>query len=233
MDISARLKKVVDMVPGGKCWADIGTDHGYVLLALLEKGKIEKGIAVDNKKKPLEKARLNARLEGKEDQLSFRLGSGFEPLKPKEAEGAILAGIGGILIKELLEHSMDVVQEMDHLLLLPAQNPEILRAYLYEQDFEILDEELLLEDRRFYEYFLVRKGKGEIETQEKICEYSIGEILVRKKHPLLEVFIEDMIQNQEKILGKIQGDTDNVKFKQQVLQNKINELRRVVDERLR
>ena len=232
MDLSKRLQKVSEMVPMCHTVADVGTDHGFALISLLKKGKIKKGIASDNKAMPLEKARRNAEEEGQSEFMSFRLGNGFETLAPGEANGAILAGMGGILMVELLESARPVVDLFDFLLLQPAQNPEILRRYLYQNNFEIMDEDLVQEERRFYEYFLVRVSKKKMDPIPSICDYSIGNILLEKKHPLMKVYIESKIQELTVISEKIHGTTENAKIKMERLNHKMTELRRIRDEYL-
>lgn len=232
MDLSLRLQKVTDLVPVCECIADIGTDHGFALISLLKNNKIKFGIASDNKAMPLEKAKVNARYEGYFDQIEFRLGSGFETLKPGEVSGAIVAGMGGILITELIETSLELVKSLDFLLLQPAQNPEILRSFLYESNFEILDEELVKEESRFYEYFLVKYSSSKNKIHQNICGYIVGESLIEKRHPLLLEFIEMKIAELEKISEKITSPTENAKVKMDYLYHKMNELRRVRDEYL-
>ena len=102
MDIRPRLQKIVTMTPICDSVADIGTDHGYALISLLKENRIKSGIASDNKKKPLEKARRNATAEGVMDSITFRRGNGLETLTPGEVNGVIIAGMGGQLIKEIL-----------------------------------------------------------------------------------------------------------------------------------
>jgi tRNA (adenine22-N1)-methyltransferase len=230
MEISSRLSKVVDMLPSCQVVADIGTDHGYVLIELLKRNKIRRGIASDNKQKPLEKAIRNAQAEGVADHLDFRLGSGLETLAAGEVEGVVIAGMGGILVKELLENSMDVVKALDFLLLQPAQNPDILRAYLYESDYEILDEELLKEDRRYYEYMMVRYNPSKQIRRRKISDYLIGDVLLEKGHPLLPDFIQGKITEMELILDKMDLTSDNARSRKAMIDDKINELRRLKDD---
>lgn len=229
MDISSRLTRIIEMVPESETVADIGTDHGYVLIELLRRGKISKGIASDNKKKPLEKARMNAAAEMVEERMDFRLGSGFETLKTGEVNGAVIAGMGGILIRELLESARDVVEKMDFILLQPAQNPEILRKYLYENQYKILDEELVREDRRFYEYIMVKSDASPSERRSNHADYAIGDLLLRKKHPLLKEYITSKIGELEEIQNKISLTSENAKLKNDQILLKINELRSVRD----
>ena len=81
MDVSKRIEFIINNLENTEVLADIGTDHGYVPLIALERGICNKAIACDINKDPLDKARLNAILEGIGDELEFRLGGGFEPLK--------------------------------------------------------------------------------------------------------------------------------------------------------
>lgn len=230
MELSKRLQKVSEMVPTSDIVADIGTDHGFALISLLKSGKITKGIASDNKWMPLEKAKNNAKAEGLLEWMDFRLGNGFETLQIGEANGAIVAGMGGILTADLIESAKILVEKLDFLLLQPAQNPEILRRYLYENHFEILREELVLEDRRFYEYFLVRCSDEPIQPYQNICEYSVGSYLLENKHPLISQFIDSKIQELMLILEKVDGTTENAKMKMEYLNHRISDLRRVRDE---
>lgn len=229
MDISSRLDHVVEMIPDCDAVADIGTDHGYVLIALLKRRKIRRGIASDNKKKPLEKAMMNAREEGVASHLDFRLGSGFDTLTPGEVSGAVIAGMGGILIQELITSSPEIVQSLEFLLLQPAQNPEILRKFLYENNFSVLDEEIIKEDRRYYEYIMVKYDENKTCSLNNLSGYSVGDILYRKKHPLMEDFLNDKIKELEVILSKIDLSSENARNRQIEINKKINELRRLRD----
>ena len=225
MDLSPRLKKIVEMVPKCKVLADIGTDHGYVLIELIHARKITKGIASDNKKNPLEKTKKNGETEGVSGNIDFRLGEGLRTLLAGEANGAVLAGMGGILTRDILENSLDVVKEMDFLLLQPAQNPEMLRKYIYEGPYEILNEEIIKEDRRFYEYILVRYNENPLKKRKNIGDYQIGECLLERKSDLLDEFLENKIMETEAILQKMDLSSENARFRKEKLENIIIEFK--------
>ena len=229
MDISSRLMKIAEMVPVSDTVADIGTDHGYVLIELLKRKKIRRGIASDNKKMPLEKARRNAAAENVAHLMDFRLGSGFETMKKGEASGAVIAGMGGILISELLEGATEIIRELDFILLQPAQNPEILRKYLYENHYKIIDEELVREDRRYYEYLMVKYDPAQSQLLQNHLDYVVGDLLLGKKHPLLKEYLTSKITELEEIKEKIRLTSENAKRKNQEIDQKINELRSVRD----
>ena len=160
--------------------ADIGTDHGYVPLIALERGICNKAIACDINKDPLDKARLNAILEGIGDELEFRLGGGFEPLKVSEANEVVIAGMGGNLIRDILEADLEKVKSAEYLILVPAQNPEVLRAYL------------------------------------------VSPILLRSKNPLMKDFLQNKIDEYNRILGFITEETVSANNRRAEIQEKIS-----------
>ena len=151
MDVSKRIEFIIENLEKVDTLADIGTDHGYVPLIALEREICEKAIACDINKDPLDKARLNAILEGFGDELQFRLGGGFEPLNINEANEVVIAGMGGNLIRDILEADREKVKSIDYLILVPAQNPEVLREYLYTNNYEIIKEDLCF-DEGIYNY---------------------------------------------------------------------------------
>lgn len=229
MDLSPRLMKIVDMIPTTDVVADIGTDHGYVLIELLRQNKIKTGIASDNKVGPLDKAKMNAADAGVKVNMQFTLGNGLETLKGLPVNGAVLAGMGGVLTRDLLEKDLSVVKELDFLLLQPAQNPEVLREYLYNGPFTILDEALIREERRFYEAFLVCY----CDHPEKMAEhvnYLVGERLIQNQDPLLPDFLEDKIREGEAILAKLELNSESAQIRQQVVTARIKDLRRLKDD---
>ena len=155
MELSKRLNFIIDNIDNTSVLADIGTDHGYIPLYAVQNGLCSKAIAIDINKDPLDKAKLNAILEGAGEELEFRLGSGFKPLEKDEVEVAFIAGMGGILIRDILEEDLEKISSIGYLVLVPAQNPEVLREYLYKNDYEIICEDLCEDEGIYYELFMV------------------------------------------------------------------------------
>lgn len=229
MKLSQRLNKIVEMTPTCCCLADIGTDHGYVACALLRRGKTERVIASDINRKPLEKAIRTAKCYHLEDLMEFRLGSGLEVLSPGEVNGAIIAGMGGELMIELLETSQKVVKKLDFLLLQPAQNQASLRRYLYAGNYKILKEELVQEmDGRFYEYFLVCYQETSAEIFDEEMDYVISPRLRKDQHPLLKLFIESKILEIETIQEKLDLSFQSSRNKAAALTNQKDYLKEML-----
>lgn len=204
MKLSRRLEQLAEMAKPVHTIADIGTDHGYVPCALIEQGKAEFVIASDINQKPLEKAMQTAQRMGLKQRISFRLGPGLEVLGPGEAQGAIIAGMGAEMIKEILQRSPERVREMSYLLLQPAQNPEVLRQFLYAGGYTIQGEDLVREeDGRFYEYFKVMYNEEILGFSHDPMEFVLSPVLIRQRHQLLQDFITQKIREIQLIRSKI------------------------------
>ena len=221
MELSKRLNFIINNIGEASVLADIGTDHGYIPLYALKNGLCSKAIAVDINKDPLDKARLNAVLEGVGDELDFRLGSGLKPLEKGEVDVAVIAGMGGNLIRDILEDDIDKVKEINSLILVPAQNPEVLREYLYNNDYEIISEDLCEEEGIYYELFNVRKKDGESIKLDSIY-YEVSPKLLMNKHPLMKEFLNDKIENYKKILSFITESTVNAKERKEKIEERIS-----------
>ena len=226
MELSKRLKRIVEHVDKCESVADIGTDHGYIPIYLVKEGICEKAIASDINKGPIEKAKVNVAFEGVSNKVKCLLGSGLNPLKVGEVNGVILAGMGGNLTRDILLADMDKVKKYDFIILQPAQNPEVLREFLYKNDYEIIDEDLIKDEGRFYELFKVKYN----ENSEKLVfedelEYEVSPLLREKGHPLFKEFIEEKINRCETILSFIKEDTEAAKKRKSDLEEKINKLK--------
>ncbi|MDK3221262.1 SAM-dependent methyltransferase [Clostridium perfringens] len=226
MELSKRLKRIVEHVDKCESVADIGTDHGYIPIYLVKEGICEKAIASDINKGPIEKAKVNVAFEGVSNKVKCLLGSGLNPLKVGEVNGVILAGMGGNLTRDILLADMEKVKKYDFIILQPAQNPEVLREFLYKNDYEIIDEDLIKDEGRFYELFKVKYN----ENSEKLVfedelEYEVSPLLREKGHPLFKEFIEEKINRCETILSFIKEDTEAAKKRKSDLEEKINKLK--------
>ena len=204
MKLTDRLLKIASLVTEGKRVADIGTDHGYIPVYLLNQGKVPYAILADVNKGPLENARGEVRHNKLLDKVDLRLGSGIEVLVKGEVDEVIIAGMGGILISELLEAKLEVAHSLDKLILQPMQAQNELRKYLLNNGFEILDEVLVKEDFRIYEIIIAKyTGKNTVVSDE--IYYEVGTKLIENKDPLLNEFIDKKIYMYNSIIKKIEG----------------------------
>ena len=105
MNIGARLEVIAALVPQNCVVADIGTDHAYLPVWLMQNGLIKAAIAADIAEGPCRAAQTNIGMYGLKDKIEVRRGSGLTVLKPGEADGAVIAGMGGSTIVQILEES--------------------------------------------------------------------------------------------------------------------------------
>ena len=147
MSISNRLKLVAGLVTEGYVIADIGTDHGYVPVYLLREGKIPRAIAVDLSKGSLQKAIENAERAGIADRMDCRLSDGLSKVLPGEADSIIICGMGGILMRRILDEGLETVLSAKELILSPHRNPELIYEFVEQNGF-MITEDLDFEDKK-------------------------------------------------------------------------------------
>ena len=190
MDISKRLEFIANHIDKCESIIDVGTDHGYIPIYAVKKGLCNKAIASDINKDPVKKAQLNVALEGLSKKIDVRLGGGLQTVDIKEVEGVVIAGMGGNLIRDILEHDKRKLPFYKFLILQPAQNPEVLREYLYNNGYEILEEDLCFDEGIYYELFKVRKNSKENMKLDPIY-YEFSPVLLKDKHPLMIGYLKE------------------------------------------
>lgn len=229
LKISERLKSISEYVPVGSVIADIGTDHGYLLKYLLIHDKIAKGLACDLNKRPLNYAKNNLSEYIKNEKVELRLGRGLEPLKEEDGiECIVIAGMGGKTMVEILEKGKSKLIDIKRIILAPNARWEILRKYLVEEDFKIIDEDLVLEDNRFYPIIVIEKGnKGKLTP----AELFLGPKLLEKKHVLLKEFFVFEKQGADKNIIKMEKSLNpETKERIEELKEKWKEMSRCLNE---
>lgn len=204
MKLTDRLLKIASLVSDGKKIADIGTDHGYIPVYLLKEGKVPFAVLADVNKGPLDNAHKEVIQNNLLDKVDLRLGSGIEILEIGEVEEVIIAGMGGILISELLEAKKEVAHNVEKLILQPMQAQEELRYYLLNNGYEILKEVLVREDFRIYE-IIVAKYTGKNTIIEDEIYYEVGIKLLENKDSLFNDFIKKKIKTYSSIVNKLEG----------------------------
>lgn len=157
--LGQRLETALKMtLPAGDtaCVADIGCDHGRLIVTMLERMPLRTGIAADISAPSLEKTRMLAQRRGTGDRLSVRLGAGLSVLEPDEADAVILCGMGGELIAELLEKGETVLKGVKRIVCQPMRGTEELRRFLWENGWSIEEDVVVQEGRRLYEVLSAR-----------------------------------------------------------------------------
>ena len=157
--ISKRLLCCALMVTPGSRVADIGTDHGYLGIYLLQSGAARHVIACDLRKDPLENARRNAKLFGVDGEMELRLSDGLEKILPDEVDTVVMAGMGGDLIQKILSQCPWRKREGLQFILQPQSAGNVLRRWLCEDGFEIRREEPVQDGHFLYTVMDIRQGE--------------------------------------------------------------------------
>lgn len=148
--LTPRLSAVASLVKGGGIIADIGTDHGYLPIYLVENGIVSGAIAADIGKEPLKNAEKSVKKYGFENEIKLRLSDGLKEFSPDDADEIVFAGMGGTLIAEKLEETPWIKNGNIHFIFQPQSRAEDLREFLFSNGFSINTELATHEARRFY-----------------------------------------------------------------------------------
>ncbi len=190
--LSKRMQAVADLVDENSV-ADIGCDHAHVAMWLAENG-VHRVIAMDVKQGPLDIAKSNIRANNMEDIISVRLSDGMEALGADEVECAIIAGMGGELITQILSRGIKKLEQGIHLILQPQSEIHKVRQFILQNGYIICTERMLIEDGKFYNIIKavpMHEYKGAGTCREKYLPLDIlyGRLLLAEKNPVLKTYL--------------------------------------------
>ncbi len=198
MELSNRLQSLIDLVQKTDVVADIGCDHGYASIALIQSGRVKHVIAMDINKGPLKRAERNIVKHGLEEHIETRLSNGLEQLQIGEVNLAILAGMGGRLIQSILTLELEKTKMIETLILQPQSELAEVRKILPQIGFECEEEKALIEEGKFY-VMMRLKRKDEMEQTWTELELRFGKFLLQKKDRCLYQFLIQKKKEYQKI----------------------------------
>ncbi len=233
--LSPRMQAIADMADG-RTAADIGCDHAFVSVYLVKEKGFEKVVAMDVKKGPLEIAEKNINLYGVDDKIDIRLSNGFEKLKPGEVDTAIIAGMGGALMVDILQNGRAHTEGGINLILQPQSEPEKVRKYLTDIDYVIVDESMLIDEEKYYTVIKALSKTNITKIDSAMLEpYSeaellYGRILIEKKDKILKQYLEERTGKNENIISSLQkAGTENALEKLSELEHENNVINDALD----
>lgn len=213
--LSKRLKCIYDMVPN-TIVADIGADHGKLIISLADNQRIIKGYAVENKKGPYNRL-LKAVIEsGLEDEVIPLLSDGLDDIPPA-VKTIILAGLGGHTIINILKKDINKLQHIDTIIIDAHTASKAVREFVCQNGYVIAEEKMVKEDDIFYEIIKFIKAGRAIYSDE---DFEFGPILSEEKSALFKEKCQERIREIDSILEK-----DNLP--QQRIQQLLNEKQRI------
>ena len=145
-ELSKRLYAIASLVDRGAIVADIGTDHGYLPIYLLEQGICQKAIAMDIRLGPLERARTHIKEHNLSEYIETRLSNGMKELRENEADTVVLAGMGGRLMLDILEAKKENPLLFYAYIMQPQSEVPLVRKCLQDKGYEIRAEKMVEEE---------------------------------------------------------------------------------------
>nr|WP_164989729.1 tRNA (adenine(22)-N(1))-methyltransferase TrmK [Pseudomonas syringae] len=197
-----RLERVATHVPAGARLADIGSDHGYLPVALLNRGAISAAVAGEVALTPFCAAERTVRENDLEDQVSVRLADGLAAIEAQDAITAIsLCGMGGETIRDILEAGKARLSGQERLILQPNGGEQPLRVWLMEHDYRIVSEEVLRENRFDYEIIVAERTGPVKYTAEELY---FGPLQMQARSPAFLLKWQRLLVKKQKTLNNFE-----------------------------
>lgn len=204
--LTPRLSAIATEINMGETMADIGTDHGFLPLYLWKEGICPKVIMADISRGSLQKAEDNCKEAFPQESFDLRLGNGIEVLKPAEVDVLVIAGMGGILMTEILGNDIRKARSYKKIILQPRTHVGLLRHWLYNNGFSIINEQLVREGKFICEILTVipREVAVTKDLGGDSIEYEFPLKLVDFKGPLTEEYLRGKLYMEKNILASME-----------------------------
>lgn len=227
--LSGRLRAVSAMVTSEGVLADIGTDHAYVPIYLVQRGKIKRAIAMDINKGPLQRADENIAMCNLKERIETRLSDGVAALAAGEADSILVAGMGGELILRILAEGKAVFKKAKEIILQPQSDIQKVREYLRKNGYHIVDEDMVCEDGKYYPMMRVvpneeEHGVNRLNAMEQVACDIYGPHLLKNGNPVLRRYLVKQHRNLELILARLEDQTQT-----QAIRERMEEVKKELD----
>lgn len=204
--LDRRLKQVVDYIPKGSVLADIGSDHAYVPCYALQQGIISKGIAGEVNVGPMEAAKAQVDLIGAREVIDVRLGDGLAVLQEDEATCISICGMGGSLIRSILEAGKEKLGAVERLILQPNVDGQHVRSWLFENGYILVEEAIVEENDKVYEILVGEKGTETMYSDnltERTWQLLFGPYLIQERPEAFKLKWSREADKLEYVLGQM------------------------------
>lgn len=211
----SRLRSAVPYLRRGARAVDVGTDHAYLPIYLVEEGILSEALACDINRGPIESARTNIRAAGLEDRIRTLQTDGLQGVEAYAPDSIMIFGMGGELIVRILSDAPWVKNARIGLILQPMSRAHVLRRWLTENGFLITGESITYEDK-YYQTIAARfDGNGAVYTEE---ECYLGRQNILEQPPLFEGFLRHEIGVYRAILrGKAKSEKADAREETRIL----------------
>ena len=202
MKLSRRLQTVASFVSPGSRIVDVGTDHGYIPIYLVQNAAAVHAIAMDIKKGPLDRAKAHIAQFHLEEQIETRLSDGLKELKPGEGDTVILAGMGGALTVRILQEGHLALNQIKEIILSPQSELDRVRKFLQANGFVIVKESMVCEENKYYTVMKAVKGNM---NYRRYIDFKYGKLLLEEKNSVLREFLRKERKKLEEVKCALQN----------------------------
>lgn len=202
MKLSKRLETIASFVPEGSRIADVGTDHGYIPIHLVQEKKAKHAIAMDVRPGPLLRARSHIEEAGLTEAIEVRLSDGLLMLEKDEADCVVIAGMGGELMIHILEQGKRLWDYIPYWVFSPQSELHKMRKFLMEQSFSVEQEIMIKEDGKYYIVMRAVRRQG-LTSDDREISYRYGSDLLRSKDSVLKEYLEKEEEQINTILKEL------------------------------
>ena len=236
--LSERMLAIAQMVSPGMRVCDVGCDHGFISIYLVEEKIAPSVLAMDIGKGPLQQAQLHIEEAGLQNRITTRLSDGLMKYREGEADCLIIAGMGGPLMQEIL--SNEKVEDFKEIILAPQSEICEFRKFLADHGFEIIAENMVLEDGKYYpmmKVHLVVKGEKSWKalsipgTRDEEVAYRFGPLLLAQKHPVLRQYLHKEERKNIAILNSLKEyEGERISARRNILEQELFFIRKALQE---
>lgn len=222
--LSKRLKMVAGFVAPQARVADIGSDHAYLPTYLVQSGQINFALAGEVVKGPFEIAQNQVNEMNLQQQIEVRLANGLAAIElTDQIDTIVIAGMGGILISEILDAGQEKLAPVKRLILQPNNHEDSLRQWLFDHHFMIKNEAILLEAGKFYEIIVAEPAEISVSKISVPSAKSLmfGPILSEEKSEVFQQKWQKELTTLHKILERL---PEEQKEKRQQILHQISEI---------
>ncbi len=230
MKLIDRLQYMADEIHQGETVADIGTDHGFLPLYLLQTKKSPKVIMADVSAGSLAKAEENCKLFHAEGNYGLRLGSGLEVLENGEVDVAIFAGMGGQLIRDLLAFDQEKTQSIKRFILQPRNKAGVLRLWLAKNGMKVVKEGVVREGRFVCEILTVETGVEINREIEWNPEFDYPHMLIENGSEATDDYLRIKLDFEKRIYEGLQEGRNVPESRKEIARAKIEQLEKLMKE---
>lgn len=227
IDLSKRLYKAAEYTVEEKTIADIGSDHAYLPIYLIQQGTISKAIAGEVAGGPYKHAKEKVEAFHLSDQIDVRFGNGLDVLKIDEKIGTVfICGMGGALISEIIQEGINKAKlpSAARLVLQPNNAEKKVRQCLQDNRYTIIQETILEENNKIYEIIVAEYQSESIHYSKE--ELYFGPQLLKNKTIVFKKKWEQELEKSKQILKQLEASNDLKK--QEEFSNKIKMIQKVI-----